>query len=61
MPRQALVPFENGITYLSFSFPFGPINLSGWNECGEGKIEMSWCIQNVDMLTGVFGGITHCL
>jgi len=57
---QALVPFENGITYLSFSF-LSSINLSGWNKYGKGKIEASRCIQYVDMLTGVLGGITHCL
>lgn len=60
MPTQALVPFENGMTYLSFSLPSCSINLSGRNENGEGKIEVSWCIQYVDMLTGVFGEITHC-
>jgi hypothetical protein len=53
MPTHALVPFENGITYLSFALL--SINLSGPDEYGVGKMVLSKCIQYVDMLTGVLG------
>ena len=60
-PSHILVPLLNGTRYFSNSFACSPNQRSGLKTWGSGKMEVSWCTNQVLVLTTVFEVISKSL